>query len=92
MIVTQSDRDAAANSSPHNERWGMLVRAGHMDADPLVQAFARHRIAAGQRGMEKAAGIADSLTPELPCHPNWDTGPATGRYIAAAIREAKEQP
>lgn len=43
--VTQADRDAAADSSPHNGRWGSLVRAGHLDFDPLVQAFARHRIA-----------------------------------------------
>jgi hypothetical protein len=42
-MVEQVDRDAAADSAPHNERWGMMVRAGHMDNDPLVQAFARHR-------------------------------------------------
>jgi len=44
MSVIQADRDAAASSSPHNERWGTLVRAGAMDSDPLVQAFARHRL------------------------------------------------
>ena len=43
LNVTQADRDAAAWTSPHNKRWGMLVRAGHLDSDPLVQAFARHR-------------------------------------------------
>lgn len=46
MQIEQIDRDAAADSSPHNGRWGSLVRAGALDRDPLVQAFAYHRVKA----------------------------------------------
>ncbi len=44
--VTQADRDAATSVAPYNRRWCNLVLAGHMDGDTIVQAFARHRIAA----------------------------------------------
>jgi hypothetical protein len=42
--VEQSDRDAAAPwvIVPANER---KIRAGEMDWNPIVQAFARHRLA-----------------------------------------------
>lgn len=53
MEITKEDREAAADSSPNNERWGMLVRAGYIDSDPLVQAFAAHRIAAEQAVLAK---------------------------------------
>ena len=59
MTVTDEDREAAANVAPSNERWGMLVRSGHGDSDPIVQAFARHRIEARRKALEDAADMLD---------------------------------
>lgn len=64
--VAQEDRDAAADSSPHNERWGLLVRAGHMDHDTLVQAFARHRLASlSPTTPDAVRGEVEDLTTKL---------------------------
>ncbi|KKW92705.1 hypothetical protein YP76_07165 [Sphingobium chungbukense] len=71
--VDQDVREAAADSSPHNGRWGSLVRHGHMDADPLVQAFARMREAGRQAGLrEAAAAMREAIArgynaPEVKC-------------------------
>jgi len=59
--VTQEDRDAAAalveNDTMMNEPIRHYDEAGYRygsnDDGALVQAFARHRIAAEQRGMER---------------------------------------
>lgn len=53
--ITDEDRQAAADCSPHNARWGELVRQGHLDSDHIVQAFAKHRISA----LEKAARVRE---------------------------------
>lgn len=58
-MVEQVDRDAAAEVAPNNESWGVLVRGGALDDDPIVQLFAAHRIAAEARGKEAAARIAE---------------------------------
>ena len=59
--VTQADREAAADSAPHNHRWGSLVRLGHLDHDPLVQAFARHRLASVKATLEAANLLAQAI-------------------------------
>jgi len=62
--VTQEDRDAAAAyfKATGGSIMGINAARGNMDESTIVQAFARHRIAAEQRGMERererCAGIA----------------------------------
>lgn len=60
MTVTDEDREAAANVAPNNERWGMLVRAGHSDGDPIAQAFARHRLTARRKALEDAGLLREA--------------------------------
>lgn len=80
--VTQEDRDAAAPHSPrgHGTVAGYtfsasyMIRNGHWDDDPLVQAFARHRqstqsslAAENARLREAGALAADMLDMMLEC-------------------------
>ena len=46
IIPPQADRDAAADFScqPHQEK----LRSGEWDSDPVIQALAKHRLAASQ--------------------------------------------
>lgn len=72
--VTQEDRNAAAPLAVGYGRckfgytysYNHLIKTGELDEHKLVQAFARHRIAAEQRGAEKmreaAAKVAQSCT------------------------------
>lgn len=74
--VTQADRDAAA---PHTTGFGHIdgysfstlhmVRAGHCDDHPIVQAFARHRLAAIAAArpaiLEEAAKVAEVAVPHF---------------------------
>lgn len=66
MTVTDADREAAVTYARNFLRWnGYLrdsVRLGQKDSHPLVQAFARHRIAAEQ-ACAKAMQEAVSATP-----------------------------
>ena len=62
VMVTQADRDAAAPYAVHNTdiataRLQHAIAQGKHDNHPLVQAFARHRIAA----LEEAAGVAATI-------------------------------
>jgi len=64
--VTQADRDAAA---PFAFTFGDVataqlqydIQAGHRDDHHLVQAFARHRIAAQAEAMKHADALAEAL-------------------------------
>lgn len=89
-VVTQEDREAAAafeeREPPH--MGGEVIRDGVADDLPLVQAFARHRIAAiaaarpmiEAEAFEKAARVAEHLRPTA-LSPQFYTPD-----IAAAIR------
>lgn len=60
MIVTQIDREAAADAvrayrDQKNDNWQQRIRDGLCDDGMMVQAFAAHRIAA----LEEAAKVAD---------------------------------
>lgn len=62
--VTQADRDAAAKHTTrghgklghHTFSATYMIRNGHWDDDPLVQAFARHRIEASRPAPSEASG------------------------------------
>lgn len=58
--VTDADREAAAKWAKMQGRPHQAgnMRRGACDAAPLVQAFARHRIAAEQRGKLEGARLA----------------------------------
>lgn len=62
-MVEQVDRDAAAKFMLEQGHWAMKeyhakhIRLGDNDDQPLVQAFAAHRIAA----LEEAAGVCEAL-------------------------------
>jgi len=61
LPVTQADRDAASSLVPlcfgASAIWQSNVRAGYYDDGEIVQAFARHRLAAIQAALnEKEAG------------------------------------
>lgn len=105
-MVTDEDRKAAAeiyqNRRDHDmHKW---ILDGRCDADPIVRAFARHRIAAEQRGyqqgMEEAAVVAEDCMVMLSLGTPGD-GPFTKQdraadetraAIATAIRaKAKEK-
>ena len=63
--VTDDDRAAAGAFLRANERFwldrnGKIMR-GEADDDPLVQAFARHRIETYEAAMREAAEIADGV-------------------------------
>ena len=92
--VTQSDRQAArdclAELAGHN--WGLeYILDGMDDENETVQAFARHRIVAEQRGklegarlaLEAAATVAPSKTPSGECE---TVGQWTRRTLREAIR------
>lgn len=79
--VTQADRDAAADTYRRfrygNDRLQQNVLSGAMDADPLVQIFARHRQSSiasltGDVGMRKA------LEPFARAYDKWEADQATG--------------
>lgn len=89
-MVTDEDRKAAAeiyqNRRDHDmHKW---ILYGRCDADPIVQAFARHRIAAEQRGyqqgMEEAAWVAYRVCAET-------RHVTLGDRIATAIRSKAEE-
>ena len=72
MTIIQADRDAAAPfavghgylANGRDYSGDYMVRNGHWDDKPLVQAFAAHREAAEARAREEAepfAWIADAI-------------------------------
>lgn len=77
--VTQGDRDAAASTYTGMTRHNVL--SGGRDEYPLVQAFARHRLAARREAIEEAAGVA--LEQRCERGTPWDRACVA---IAAAIR------
>jgi len=58
--VSQADRDAAVRLLESGDQDGLAkeVRLGNADHWPIVQAFARHRIAAEEAGARKALEAA----------------------------------
>jgi len=58
--VTQADREAAADILHDNLGWyrAAPVRAGEMDNDSVVQAFARHRLATRTDATPVATDVA----------------------------------
>ncbi len=67
--VTQADRDAAASFIPVYAGWNgptfaEKTRIGKMDQHDLVQAFARHRLAAIQSAPPVVANAANRISPE----------------------------
>lgn len=97
IVPEQVDRDAAADildeiaSLTQNDGIGQvadLIRDGEYDDHDTVQRVARHRLAAFNAGLERAAGIAESKRGK---GENWmPTWPLDGAEIATAIRAAKE--
>ena len=73
LAVTQADRDAAAGfyqehlARPNEVPVAAAMRVGHVDDSPLIQAFARHRLAhsapkdsreaSGLRSLERVLGF-----------------------------------
>lgn len=101
-MLTDEDRKAAAeiyqNRRDHDmHKW---ILYGRCDADPIVQAFARHRLLGYQQGMEEAAVVAEDCmvmlslgTPgEGPFTKQDRAADETRAAIATAIRaKAKEK-
>lgn len=93
--ITQADRDAAASGyfawCSGNPVIPERMKAGKADQHSMVQAFARHRIAAEQRcklegarlALEAAATVAPSKTPSGECE---TVGQWTRRTLREAIR------
>jgi len=93
--VTQEDREAAASGyyawCSGNPVIPNRILGGDADDHSMVQAFARHRIAAEQRGklegarlaLEAAATVAPSKTPSGECE---TVGQWTRRTLREAIR------
>ena len=61
MKIEQVDRDAAADGSPCVLGFRAIIRAGKMDDNPVVQAFARHRIQARDQAMNDALTALKSV-------------------------------
>ncbi len=92
---TQRDRDAAASGyfawCSGNPVIPSKMQSGRADDHSMVQAFARHRIAAEQRGklegarlaLDAAATVAPSKTPSGECE---TVGQWTRRTLREAIR------
>ena len=93
--VTDADREAAASGyyawCSGNPVIPNRILGGDADDHSMVQAFARHRIAAEQRGklegarlaIEAAATVAPSKTPSGECE---TVGQWTRRTLREAIR------
>lgn len=94
LVVIQVDRDTAADvvrAMGFSPDLASDVRDGHKDYTPIVQAFARHRIASERAVLEQAAKVADDweaiVSPET-----YDADEVnlilstTGHCIAQAIR------
>lgn len=86
--VTQADREAAAKWAKMQGRpqQAANMRRGSCDSAPLVQAFARHRIAAENAALEEAAKVAEKWIEPVMATPHEN---ATYRSIATAIRALK---
>ncbi len=57
--VTQEDRDAAAGCIPFlTVAFRLKMESGEVDENDAIQAFARHRQAGVQQGLDMAAGDA----------------------------------
>lgn len=63
LTVTQEDREAAARWARANSRkmQAANIRRGACDTSPLVQAFARHRIAQSKADAARIAALEDAL-------------------------------
>jgi hypothetical protein len=90
-LVTQADRDAAADYLGD-----IFIRDGRVDHHPLVQAFARRRIAAEKlahaAGMEHAAVIAENhmadCLDDKDIQKRWPEIKRRNAVYATAIRQA----
>ena len=93
--VTQEDREAAANylAVPGGTTWGLEYIRDGMDDDSFpVQAFARHRIAARNAALERAAKVADELggvRPKTADQEPFRAQHTRANTIATAIRNLK---
>ncbi len=96
MQVTDEDRKAAAeiyqNRRDHDmHKW---ILDGRCDADPIVQAFARHRLLGYQQGMEEAAVVllkddARLAYEQTPAHEREHAFWFAADYIRAKAEEKK---
>ena len=94
--VTREDREAAADYHA-NGGWGDGREhwlASVVDSHPLIQAFARHRIAAENAALERAAKVADDHCymidiDEWMAMTKKEHGAYACRSVATAIRALK---
>lgn len=101
VTVTQADREAAAEFF-RDERTGLSVKFNlGLDPSPLLEAFARHRLDAEERGarmaLEAAAKVADEYNAHLTLGASVSRVAAecealqgkagVARHIATAIRQ-----
>jgi adenosyl cobinamide kinase/adenosyl cobinamide phosphate guanylyltransferase len=85
--VEQVDREAAIEQlSGMSAYWCTEMREGRSDGNPVVQSYARHRIAAEAKAFEEAARIAEGFS-ERGKH--WLTQ-RVANDIATAIRSRME--
>lgn len=92
--VRQEDREAAAKWAKMQGRpqQAANMRRGSCDSAPLVQAFARHRIAAENAALERAAEVADELggvRPKTADQEPFRAQHTRANTIATAIRAMK---
>lgn len=89
-MVTQADRDEAANYLRDHGYWHVdpdEFRSGEKDETPLVQAFARHRLASTRPMTEDVAGLVERLREqECSCGPDCDV-----KQAAATLTSLREQ-
>ena len=89
VTVTQEDRLLLADLADLPQSDAMSLYSGAADKDPKImrrlQLVARHRIAAEQRGMERAAGIAEADEAG-----DWTDGVPRGGIIAEKIRQGEQ--
>jgi hypothetical protein len=90
--VTQADRDAAAAIAclPHQDK----LRSGEWDSDPVIQALAKHRIAASQTTQTDALKIAREALESAPLVDHWqskaDFGVRQDDWLKTKYRAALE--
>lgn len=83
--IVQADRDAAGAlaRAMQMENSAYLAEQGDVDHQPLVQAFARHRIVSEQATVERCAKVAEERFADR----GWDGAYRNaGLGIATAIR------
>jgi len=86
--VTQADREAAADYEEHfpPHMGGQVFRDGVADDHPLVQAFAKHRLASRTPPVSDRDGEVERVVSAL--HPAWFATDYNHRQAQRAVRAA----